>query len=937
MLYHTLTFNADPNRNIVLREHTYTGSGPFRVENISYATTPHLERFYQNIQQLPWHEQKYFSITFSQTTELFFLLSVFSQGAIGVPTFPEFIEKHIKKLALPADKKEKLLETVKHFSSEDAQLISEAKEVIFAFMVEHHAELIKKKSNNELYGTPVFLATLFSIYEQLPFIEISPDYNEADPNSPLLCQIIPTLSSFKVLQDAMHEHSSDPFYIVGEFLPSLIHAQDEQPALFDLKKQARPVELVHPDVKKNEMPHGFNSANGVLTLHDFLHCWRNSASTIKPLIRYMRSCLDPNGFYMSSRLWFLSDMDLSEGRMTREHLKTSNEPPLLFGWHMELFKRQKDDFFSQLDKHDDNLVFLIDMIINTEVWIEFYHEHPAAYIYNNKATDDPSNSINFIKTYNLLENIIDFYQDIPLKNHLIAYILAYRLRQYPKAAALLAQLDSLPGGLSHFFIWTRNCGLKLNPIYQHEESIWVSVTEPSTLMAHCQELLDQYEPQPVITPNLFALKPIGFSPTTQFFWEQFQGINNLISDKQEKLLRIQFETDEPKDKSMLNEWINSFFSWDKESTRKQLLGLLLASYDEFERCKDKDLILIMGHPSSGKSILINALRGIPLVTVVKGSRTSVIVDKTKVAGHLPAKLEDHKAHRKLFCCYISNNTVYIDYAGTGSSYNEARFIAQMLSIDLFKQSARSIRIIYVASCDELVTNNQERPVDPMISNMMKIHNDMPPIWVAVTYAAPLRAVCSKQISRTYIKQAIHNINNLFNSNNQPEHDLQWFLKQAESYVMISYDKTPKTCQFLTEQLSKVQEKQGPVYKPYLPWQQRLIALLRRIRDEQMIDETPLSLPALHKRYHLAKQNKDEIKAPTKPCHPKYPNCLKKSSTPSAKLTESRLAFFTKPQFTEQALEKPPIENKTKIWRNLGIFATTTVLTVALVRALRPSP
>jgi len=127
---------------------------------------------------------------------------------------------------------------------------------------------------------PLFLA----LDEQCPGVQVSPHYNRYNPDSPLICMILPTASAFKVLERSIHGDSSTmPYLMVGESSIELMRSLDEHPEKHARNQSSRPVEIVHPDLKRTELAHDRKIQNIMLYKHDWFHCWRNGSNILKPL------------------------------------------------------------------------------------------------------------------------------------------------------------------------------------------------------------------------------------------------------------------------------------------------------------------------------------------------------------------------------------------------------------------------------------------------------------------------------------------------------------------------------------------------------------------------------------------------------------------------------------------------------------------------------
>lgn len=458
-----------------LRMHLFEEKGPYDLARIDYATKAKIASFKQKLKELPQQDQNYFSINCSRLYEYTFLKCCVNRGkdAAKLAKMKDMLNKFVRKLDISTSEKQALNADIDNLANENQEIVINSRKNILSAIVKAYPEGFEFYSYNPKASlflrsqereSPLFAAALFAVNEPNPLIEISPDYDESDETSPFLCRIIPNMSALKVLQEAMHgkEYNTDPFYTAGQITPSFIRWLDEKPESYGLTRQARPVELVHPDLKSNQTPHDAYVHHFELTAHDIFHCWRNGSNPAKPMYRYLRQLLDTKGYAMSKAIWKLTDMDGNSGRVAQMAIKTTGD------WNrVQLFvlcvkNWYKEGFFVKTDQYDDNLLLIIDLLVNKEKWnlfLDFYpDETPITF-------DDKPFSESYDKTMDEMKKVIATHKDVQPKNLYLFYILAYRMRNCPECLVALRQLVADGHDLTTYLKWGRNEGIS----FQHSD------------------------------------------------------------------------------------------------------------------------------------------------------------------------------------------------------------------------------------------------------------------------------------------------------------------------------------------------------------------------------------------------------------------------------------------------------------------------------------
>ena len=272
----------DAQGHLGIKQYRFDQEGPYDFRKISYEKRRNALDFKQRLAALPETERCYFSINFSRELEIVFLyLEVREREYLE----PSRLESYVLKLDIDQIEKQQLLMSINNDRRLIREYITKQMQAIapdfFNFSTKGKTDLPNIARD---FSSLEFLLAIIRLEEQIPAIEISPDYNKHDPSSPLLCLIVPTVSALNALQHAMHDHDAvGPFFSAGQVTTRLIRDLDEKPTAFGVEHQSRPVELTHPDLMPNPKPHDYLSHNFLLSWHDLFHCWRSGANMYKPL------------------------------------------------------------------------------------------------------------------------------------------------------------------------------------------------------------------------------------------------------------------------------------------------------------------------------------------------------------------------------------------------------------------------------------------------------------------------------------------------------------------------------------------------------------------------------------------------------------------------------------------------------------------------------
>ncbi len=360
----------------------------------------------------------------------------------------------------------------------------------------------------------IFLHKLLALDEQTPSIEISPEFDEKDSTTPLLCMVNLTVTSAIQLQSIIHgKDTTFPLFVASPPPLSLFAETLCNPEFF-AKSECRPVELSYRGIKRAEEYHSFKIDSYFAMWHDFLfHCFRNGANPHKPLIRYLVKFLQTlKGYVMSSWIWTLCDMDTNGGLIYRKNLQALNLKNLAGKEHKDELMREKmlalndtfcllkqsgslsmGRFFEYLDKNDTVLAILFDMNKNGELLQPLLGGHPSKDIFT-KANPFLSilcgdkNHKKFLPIFNKVKQIADSNTEKSIEY----CILAYRLHQYPVCWSLF---NDLLGAfdLKNILKWDRNQGLYFRDLKSNAKYELENMKNPLEFLEHFASVLTLHQ------------------------------------------------------------------------------------------------------------------------------------------------------------------------------------------------------------------------------------------------------------------------------------------------------------------------------------------------------------------------------------------------------------------------------------------------------------
>ncbi len=476
--YYAIDFLRNKNDEVRICQYSFVNKGPYDPASVSYANPKMLDDFYNELKKLPEGERGYLTIDMPKEHEVVFLLIMMirlhEQGDHYRPLFKIMLEKFIKQINIPIEKKSALLELLPTIWKIGGyqKLLDFLTEQFFTVypddkpkedvkIDEYVMKLAKDTKDRKLFDAMnnyLLLVAILIVNQQNPTLVLSPDYNEVDINSPIISFVLPTLSAWMALQKSVHQESAAyPTLTVGQLSPHDFLANFKK-SLF-----SRFIELVHPDVKHNEKPHEVYTTPFILSWHDYQHVWCNGSIMHKFLFMHLINSLsDFTNIKMSQAIWKLIDMDTGLGRAVRDAEKKG-----------ELVEEYRIDYLfaflnrleiSLHDFFDFSLLIAIDMVINREEWKKSLGKYPEDFFPKDDDTwlkimgkEKELSHFNFSEFQSMLTKMAEIIRTNPIKNPVqasIVYILLYRFKDYPEGLMLVDKIRKI--GVEKFFTLKSN-------------------------------------------------------------------------------------------------------------------------------------------------------------------------------------------------------------------------------------------------------------------------------------------------------------------------------------------------------------------------------------------------------------------------------------------------------------------------------------------------
>lgn len=404
-----------------IRQFSYEDKqGPYgfeKIADINYIMPDHISAFQKGLPQLNRSEQCYFSINLSHKEAVYLIYYLIYKGnRLGryEKLIQTYFARHLfqdkqnakTQEALAEIKKiENLAKVVKSGHEQDsgkaadpllAYLRKKEPADVMAFVDQANGTACPCHDCMQHNSVHLY-RNILVVLDQLPTVELSPDFKIEDPNTPLLAEILMTPASYFCLNEAIHgKDALQPHLVAGKFgLRYLKHLEE---------KNERPVEITHPDIHPHKFPHGFRTYSYRLTWHDLFHIWRTGAFPYKSFTNYLNCFLEKEkGYDICKGIEMMLDKDTNIGRIYRAiglyHYKREHSighPAVnrlgASKYSGDLHQRWKDFigtagktvkvpgditgdsseqgtlFDNELDKYADNLLLIIDMIINQKMW-----------------------------------------------------------------------------------------------------------------------------------------------------------------------------------------------------------------------------------------------------------------------------------------------------------------------------------------------------------------------------------------------------------------------------------------------------------------------------------------------------------------------------------------------------------------------------------------
>jgi hypothetical protein len=467
-----------------IKQYRFDEAGPYDFTSITYANADNQVDFRNRLDTLSKGDQCYFSVNLSREEEAGFLyegLALRKLHEVQSPAvqkdFANIIGHYLQKHGIQPSMQEQIVSDIisdnlaqrQQATNKVLKEISHLEVASLPFIALTGSSPASTAKQNRMSLS--LLINIYGVGEQLPSVTISPDFDQNNPDSPLLCLILPTTSALIELQRAMHgADTTAPFFTVGQISPSSLRVMDEFPSRLKRTGQMRGVELIHPDVLESQQLHGAKINPLIAIYHDLFHCWRNGSNPYKATFRHIRQLLESEKkFFASKSIWDLTDMDTAIGWLMRNAEKNGAAAQIQQTKNYcfyKLLSLTSPDFFTNIHHHDNSLLLLIDMIKHSQKWSVFAKQ--IVLFFQQYSFPEMMDGFDLPFTFEMktayreMKSILT--EDNESKNQQTEFstkstILRYRLRKHAKGLNLCEQLDAL--GVDNLLSWHRNGGLYL--------------------------------------------------------------------------------------------------------------------------------------------------------------------------------------------------------------------------------------------------------------------------------------------------------------------------------------------------------------------------------------------------------------------------------------------------------------------------------------------
>jgi hypothetical protein len=497
MLFHGHEyFRADNVENFIKEYRFDDPKGPYDFTKITYADKTNIDDFRNKLITLPVADQKYFVFNFSYKLTIAFLYMSLTQVYFDTALAKrnDIIKKYIERKSVDESEKAMTLGLAEHLSHEDSCMLKYlAQYEIKDFILKHEshlAEYLQQDSATPESQNLLFFNTGVRLSEQHPSMELSPDFDPDNPDSPLICLTLLTMSAFNNLQLAMHgKDTTLPLYVAGIIPVNLMRAADERLNNSLLPSQQRPMELPHPDLTFTKQ-HKAIVVTFFITWHDLYHLWRNGSNTKKDLARFLRGLLNATkGYYMSRKIWSLTDIDIS-GQLLRNAKGSTNEKQEL----IKLVASTLSIAINASESPEQDLLLIVDMIKNEKQWNRLMGIQVQDLLSSFVITKE------LREIYGKMNTLIKADgKEFSSNRSTVYYVLRYLLQHESQAYA-----KQLCGRIikSDILAWYRNGGLYIKAKYaESNKNITLQKLSPQELSTELNNALARYEKE-----NIFEIK-----------------------------------------------------------------------------------------------------------------------------------------------------------------------------------------------------------------------------------------------------------------------------------------------------------------------------------------------------------------------------------------------------------------------------------------------
>lgn len=305
--------------------------------------------------------------------------------------------------------------------------------------------------------------------------------------------VLPTVTLFKkLLKTLFGRHTSYPYFTTGPISTRFMREIDE-------KRQRRPVELIHPDIKLSSVIHGTYVHDFLRMWHDAIfHCMRNSINENKEIFRYLRKLFAKvTKHEMSKIIWYMTDMDsptnfpslkIKEMQAKGNQVEEKKYEAELF---QVLFENMIPNFWNN-PYHPCAVIIYIDMVLNSEEWKYYYGNSPEKHSSECKKLLPNFDDSVFQQQYAYTKLITQQYPDKNIEFYVLLLYFSRNGVRFTNAMLEVCLLIERFQLYDILFVWGKDNGLLFRPNMDIKERA-IEKLDPDTLFKNIHTALSQIQ------------------------------------------------------------------------------------------------------------------------------------------------------------------------------------------------------------------------------------------------------------------------------------------------------------------------------------------------------------------------------------------------------------------------------------------------------------